>query len=95
MRYNRKGKEAERIFVRHLTENGFYKIHNTLYVRYCFSQKSALSCRDKIHKMIPDVKCDISIIVSGDSQNDLSIHHLNRYEKGRSNVIKPSFVEFF
>ncbi len=87
--------EAQKIFDRSMLEDGFYHLHANMYVRYCTTGSNAAVHRERVKKMIPCKCCDISIIMSPDSQELNTYHSLNRKHTKKCVYDKPAMVEFF
>lgn len=94
-RYNKIGREAQKIFERQLKTDGFYCLHQNLYLRYCTTTSNAIVHKERIKDVIPDVCCDISIIMLPDSQEQNIYHSLKRRRSKHAVYIKPKNVEFF
>lgn len=94
-RYSKVGREAQRLFDRDMQKDGFHHLHSNLYVRYCSTSSNATIHKERVKEMIPNVSCDISIIMSSDSQEQNTYHSINRRRKKRILYGKPLSVEFF
>lgn len=94
-RYSKVGREAQKCFERKLQRDGFHHLHSNLYVRYCFTAANAAIHKERVKEIIPRDCCDISIILSSDSQEQSIYHSINRRRKKRLSYGKPSNVEFF
>ena len=62
---------------------------------YCSTGGNALVHKERVKKMIPDCICDISIILSADSQEQNVYHYLKRKRKKNIRYEKPMMIEFF
>lgn len=93
-RYSKVGREAQNNFERDLLKDGFHHLHSNLYVRYCFTASNAVIHKERVKELIPRECCDISIILSPDSQEQSIYHSLNGRRKKRPIYGKPSNVEF-
>lgn len=94
-RYSKIGREAQRVFDRALMKDGFHHLHSNLYVRYCTTSSNANVHRERVKTFIPVNNCDISIIMSADSQEQNVYHCLNRKRTRNLRFEKPEMVEFF
>lgn len=94
-RYSKVGREAQKLFDRNIQKDGFHHLHSNLYVRYCSTSSNAAIHKERVKEMIPSVSCDISIIMSSDSQEQNIYHSINRKRKKRILYGKPLHVEFF
>ena len=94
-RYSKVGREAQKHFERNMLKDGFHHLHQNLYVRYCSTGSNAAIHRERVKELIPCNCCDISIIVSTDSQGQSTYHSLNRKHKKRLFYGKPLHIEFF
>ena len=91
------GRQAKTEFCRILGKDGFQIISKNIYVRYCSTQSSAISHKEKIKKNIFE-KYPISIILVADKQNEYSYHYFGRKKtkKNQENSLKmPEMIEFF
>lgn len=94
-RYNKVGRAAQKEFERNMLKDGFHHLHPNLHVRYCSTGGNALVHKERVKKMIPDCICDISIILSADSQEQNVYHYLKRKREKNIRYEKPMMIEFF
>ena len=94
-RYNQVGRKAKRIFHNAILKDGFFQLHENLYVRHCRTSQNADIHKDRIKSMIPQKCCDISIIMAPDSQENNIYHSLNRKRSKKIVYGKHGNVEFF
>lgn len=94
-RYNVVGRKARAAFHQAITKDGFFQLHDNLYVRYCSTASNANMHKERVKTMIPERWCDISVIMSADSQENNVYHSLKR--KRLRDVVygKHGDVEFF
>ena len=94
-RYNTIGRKAKKAFHRAILNDGFFHLHENLYVRYCSTFTNANIHKERVKRMIPTKCCDISIILSADSQENNVFHSLNRKRSKKIVYGKHGNVEFF
>ncbi len=94
-RYSKIGREAFKVFERKLKTDGFYRLHQNLFLRYCSTGANAVVHKKRVKNMIPDVPCDISIILVSDNQEQNIYHFLSRRHSKHIAYSKPENVEFF
>lgn len=94
-RYSKVGREAQRNFEKAILKDGFHHLHSNLFVRYCSTGSSAAMHKERVKEIIPCNCCDISIILSSDSQEQNTYHSIKRKRKKRLSYGKPLDVEFF
>ena len=94
-RYSKVGREAQKEFDRSLLKDGFRHLHSNLYVRYCTTSSNANMHKERVKTLIPIRNCDVSIIISADSQEQNAYHSLNRKRTKKFRYEKPEMVEFF
>ncbi len=86
---------ARKVFHKAITKDGFFQMHDNLYVRYCSTGDNAKVHRERVKSMIPSKWCDVSIILSADSQESYACHCLNRKHSNSLVYGKYDDVEFF
>lgn len=94
-RYNKVGRKAKDTFQKALVKDGFFQLHENLYVRYCGTVGNANMHKERVKKVIPIKCCDVSIIMSADSQESNIYHSLNRKRSKCIVYGKYGNVEFF
>lgn len=94
-RYNKVGREAKNEFQKAILKDGFFRMHENLYVRYCTTASNANTHKERIKKIIPLRCCDVSIIMSADNQEGNVYHSLNRKRSKSIIYGKHGNVEFF
>lgn len=94
-RYNKVGRHARNNFHRALQKDGFFHLHENLYIRHCDNSTSAAKHRERIKKLLPMEQCDVSIILSSDNTEQISHHHLTRKRSKHLIYGKHDDVEFF
>lgn len=94
-RYSKVGREAQKRFEREMKKDGFHHLHSNLYVRYCSTGSNAAMHRERVKEFIPVDCCDISIILSADSQEQNTYHSIHRKKSKMAAYGKPLNVEFF
>ena len=94
-RYNKVGRMARKDFHKAIIKDGFFQMHDNLYVRYCSTGDNAKVHRERVKSMIPSKWCDVSIIMSADSQESNAFHCLNRKHSDSLVYGKYDDVEFF
>lgn len=94
-RYSKVGREAQKSFDKAIKKDGFHHLHSNLYVRYCSTGSNATIHKERVKEMIPQNCCDISIIMSSDSQEYNTYHSIHRRHKKKLSYGKPLPVEFF
>lgn len=94
-RYSKVGKAARLAFQEALLRDGFFRLHENLYLRYCTTSANAMRHRERIKGLIPERCCDISIIFSSDNTGGGVFHSLNRKRTNRVTYGKPTNIEFF
>ena len=94
-RYSKVGREARRAFQDALQRDGFFRMHENLFVRYCTTSDNAARHKEKIKGCIPARCCDISIILSSDNTGGRAFHSLNRKRTNKVAYGKPAEIEIF
>ena len=94
-RYNKVGRKARMDFHRSVLKDGFFHLHENLYVRYCTTSRNAIIHKERIKRIIPQKCCDISIILSSDGNENNIYHSLNRKRSRRIDYGKHENLEFF
>lgn len=95
--YCKKGRTEQAVLCRQLTKNGFTKIHNALYVRYCHTKSNAIVHKKKIISILPQ-KCDILIFLILDHQAREIFTHLKTRKSKKTTIfsLEPlPLIEFF
>ncbi|MBR2153950.1 MAG: hypothetical protein IJ901_04970 [Bacteroidaceae bacterium] len=94
-RYSKVGREARQAFQRVLQKDGFFRLHENLYVRHSSTHANALIHKKHIKDAIPESCCDISILLSSGGSEDNAFHSLNRKRTHKISYGRPKDVEFF
>lgn len=83
------GRERQKLFCREIAKDGFRRLYDSLYVRYCSSIGNAQMHKKRIMEKIME-KCQISIMFVDDRHNGQSYHFLGgaRKEKMRRIYLK-------
>ena len=95
--HTKQGRAEQKTFCRLLEQDGFSRLHQGLYLRYCTTQANADSHKRKIQEKIP-VKCQISIIFVADKQQTYNYHYWGnqRVRKIDKKLLSPRpLIEFF
>lgn len=91
------GRERQRVFCREIIKDGFQRLYDNLYVRYCSTMENAQVHKKRIIGTILE-RSQVSIIFVDDRHNGQSYHYFGRNQK-RKNEAKilemPELVEFF
>ena len=77
-RYSKVGRAAKMAFQDALLHDGFFRMHENLFVRYCTTSDNAARHRERIKEAIPARCCDVSVILSSDNTGGGAFHSLNR-----------------
>lgn len=91
------GRERQKLFCREIAKDGFRRLYDSLYVRYCSTIENAQMHKKRIMEKIME-KCQISIMFVDDRHNGQSYHYFGRSQKRKNeaNLLKmPDLVEFF
>lgn len=94
-RYSKVGREARRAFQESLQRDGFFRMHENLFVRYCTTSDNAMRHKERVKACIPPRCCDVSIMLSSDNKGGGAFHSLNRKRTNRLTYGKPTDIEFF
>ena len=94
-RYNTVGRKARNAFHRAIVKDGFFHLHENLYVRFCTSSQNANIHKERVKRLIPQRCCDISIILVPDNHENSIYHSLNRKRTKKVVYGKHGNVEFF
>ena len=94
-RYSKVGRRARMNFHHAILKDGFFRLHENLYARYCTTTSNALMHKERVKEIIPAKWCDISVILSADSQEGNVFHSLSRKRTKKIVYGKHGNVEFF
>ena len=78
-----------------ILKDGFFRLHENLYARYCTTASNALMHKERVKEIIPAKWCDINVILSADSQEGNVFHSLSRKRTKKIVYGKYGNVEFF
>ena len=93
-RYSKVGRKARQSFYANLQKDGFYQLHENLFMRHCQSKGNAKMHKSRVMSFLPTENCDITIIMAGDANDDYVFHSLKRKRKSKGNYCMPALVEF-
>ncbi len=94
-RYNTVGRKARGLFHKEVLKDGFFQLHENLYIRYCSTSKNALVHKERVKNLMLNRCCDISIIIVPDSMENNIYHSLGRKRSKKIIYGKHGNVEFF
>jgi len=89
------GRASRTEFQGRLCKDGFFRLHENLFVRYCSTNANAMRHKEKVKSFIPARCCDISIILSSDNTEGGAFHSMNRKRTNNIAYGKPKDIEFF
>lgn len=95
--HTRQGRAEQKSFCRILERDGFSRLHQGFYVRYCSTLQNAHVHKQRVQAQIP-AKCQVSIIFTADRQQTCNYHYWGnrRLKKINGEILSPHrFIEFF